>query len=521
MDYNFLKHMIKIHTTPEHEGGVRIPIPGCVDEDALKFERQFYAEVCQSYDGVSLFVFSKAGELDRRLGAFLPFFFSISYNLSQTLHPSSSSSPPIIREFKAPPPVIIKWSDLPPAESLSRSINELALNPGPNTLPTPTSSALVSGLYLEQRQCDHDIRRLQQFIHSQLTAFGKILKKYKRWTGSSALDLQFKNQLRYHPRDLVKLNIQRLQSRCDAILADLRPRAASFRSFTSLDSMNSAEISANSPSCLLDAATSNRVRVAASSRSSLLLGSSIYWNEYDWSSDVEDGFQKTNDGWFINIRSGVEVSTPSQHVLSIFWLFSVFFTLKIGNRRRGSTDTSADSDTTSSGRLSPTGFSSYGTMTTARAVGSAPSHLVGPGDVDSHNGPARRDQEVSHRRSDGVDADSVSGDDFSLSSDEGGATTQLTYAWLCLGAAVFLSCVIAPFILTGGHTTRRVGYFASATSGIMVSFSAACAAPCIMLSCEDFLGRVAKLLIWVAFLLSGGANSALLVLLLRDWDRPL
>ena len=72
MDYNFLKQLIMIHTTtPEHEGGVGITIPGCMDEHAQKFERQFYEELCKSYNNVSLFAFSKAGELDRRLSVFL------------------------------------------------------------------------------------------------------------------------------------------------------------------------------------------------------------------------------------------------------------------------------------------------------------------------------------------------------------------------------------------------------------------------------------------------------------------
>ena len=67
MDYDFLQHMIKMHSTAERQGAVTIP--GCVDEDAPNFEQQFYAELCRSYDSVSLFVFSIAGELDRRLSA--------------------------------------------------------------------------------------------------------------------------------------------------------------------------------------------------------------------------------------------------------------------------------------------------------------------------------------------------------------------------------------------------------------------------------------------------------------------
>jgi len=251
VDYDFLKHMIEMHSTAERHGGVTIP--GCVDEHALNFERQFYAELCRSYDNISLFVFSKAGELDRRL------------------------------------------------KSLSRTANEFVLDRHPT--PVTTSSTSVAGFYGEQRQCDHDIQCLQRFIDAQLVAFEKILKEYKRWTRSSAVDLQFKNKVRYHPRDIAKLDVKHLQSRCDAILEDLRP--ASFPYPPNLISMN-AEVNS---SCLLDA--SDRLRVAGSSRSLLLPGSSRYWNEYDCPSDMDES-QKSNECWLINIHPSVEVSSPVQ-----------------------------------------------------------------------------------------------------------------------------------------------------------------------------------------------------------------
>ncbi|KAH6838402.1 hypothetical protein B0I37DRAFT_358497 [Chaetomium sp. MPI-CAGE-AT-0009] len=166
-----------------------------VDYDFLKHMIEMYS-TAERQGG-------KAGELDRRL---------------------SASLTPRVKLFKFPSVF----------QSLSRTANEFVLDRHPT--PVTTSSTSVAGFYGEQRQCDHDIQCLQRFIDAQLVAFQKILKEYKRWTRSSAVDLQFKNKVRYHPRDIVKLDVKRLQSRCDAILADLRP--TSFPYPPNLVSMN-------------------------------------------------------------------------------------------------------------------------------------------------------------------------------------------------------------------------------------------------------------------------------------------
>jgi site-specific recombinase XerD len=65
VDYNELKHLIKVNTTRGQ--GRAVPIPGHADGALQKFENLFYAELWSQHDRVDLFVKSKADEISRRL----------------------------------------------------------------------------------------------------------------------------------------------------------------------------------------------------------------------------------------------------------------------------------------------------------------------------------------------------------------------------------------------------------------------------------------------------------------------
>lgn len=65
IDYNSLKHHIKVHTTRDQ--ATAIAIPGRQDTALGRFENDLYAELCRQHDRVNLFVTSKADEIARRL----------------------------------------------------------------------------------------------------------------------------------------------------------------------------------------------------------------------------------------------------------------------------------------------------------------------------------------------------------------------------------------------------------------------------------------------------------------------
>lgn len=69
LDYNSLKHEIKMHTTRDQ--ATAMTIPGYEDPALAKFENALFAELCRQHDRVDLFVTSKADEILRRMGMLL------------------------------------------------------------------------------------------------------------------------------------------------------------------------------------------------------------------------------------------------------------------------------------------------------------------------------------------------------------------------------------------------------------------------------------------------------------------
>lgn len=95
VDYNSLKHQIKVHTTKDQaNAATAIAIPGQQDHALRRFEDAFYLELCSQHNRVGLFVTSKADEISRRLR--MPFLSPISYalpSLASSLASSLSCSP--------------------------------------------------------------------------------------------------------------------------------------------------------------------------------------------------------------------------------------------------------------------------------------------------------------------------------------------------------------------------------------------------------------------------------------------
>lgn len=59
-------------------------------------------------------------------------------------------------------------------------------------------------------------------MRAQIEAFRKILKKYRKWTGSAALGSRFRGTVLSHPKSFTKRDFSYLQSQCDSLLAALR-----------------------------------------------------------------------------------------------------------------------------------------------------------------------------------------------------------------------------------------------------------------------------------------------------------
>lgn len=486
MDYNSLKTLIKVNTAGE--GVTEIATPSCLEETARKFEKRFFAELCQNYDTASLFVSSKAGEIDRRLSTS---FLHFSNYISTLLHPHMAT---VRCQRRSAQGLVFSMNPLTrtnfASDSLSNRVDDLITHhPSSKGKFFSAKIACVSAqCHSEQRQCDYDIRSLQRFINAQLVAFQKIMKKYKRWTGSSALDSPFRNFVRSHPRDLTRYDVWRLQSRCNDILAELR---AEFSSADLIDSLASSSIDAPVIP-----------RVSRSTRPSLLPGSSGYWNEYIHPGDV--------DGWFQNRNGCHLMQIEPDEVAALLGDCSITSSLVSATKNItyyqkvkatcGSRESDSDGDFTPSGCLS---FSAYGT---ADASGQSNKHdRIMWSNNNMHQGESSTGHGANSPESASV---------FELSSIEDGKSLLLWRIWFCLGVSFLSMGIMAPLILTKDYT-RSLDGTVGVVGGAMVSLGAASAALCMMFSYQSLFGRTAKLAVWMGFMISCALNGALLIFLLE------
>ena len=72
MDYNDIKHLIKVRTTKGQADAVSIPGQGHDSKALQEFEEELYAELYEQHQRIDLFVQSKSGEITRRLSAQKP-----------------------------------------------------------------------------------------------------------------------------------------------------------------------------------------------------------------------------------------------------------------------------------------------------------------------------------------------------------------------------------------------------------------------------------------------------------------
>ncbi|KAF7549945.1 hypothetical protein G7046_g8173 [Stylonectria norvegica] len=131
LDYNALKHEIKIHTTRDQ--ATAMAIPGHQDTALSRFEDELYQELCRQHDRLHLFVSSKADEISRRLDYLAK---SIRRWLTKSHEPSN-------------PDTSLKYQ-----RRFAKYERELL-------------------------RCGGDIQALSRFANAQVIAFRKIVKKYK------------------------------------------------------------------------------------------------------------------------------------------------------------------------------------------------------------------------------------------------------------------------------------------------------------------------------------------------------
>ncbi|PHH66914.1 hypothetical protein CDD81_5266 [Ophiocordyceps australis] len=236
LDYNSLKHEIKAHTTREQ--ATAMPIPGHQDVLSSKFEDKLYMELVSQHDRVDLFVMSKADEISRRLE-----------------HLNSSMQ---------------KW--------ISRYQDGIG---SPISLRRQRRFAKYERVLL---RCRDDIVALSRFASAQVTAIRKILKKYRKWTGSTTLSSRFNQNILGNPKSFTRRDFGPLHARHDDILAELRAAAPRFSGPSSPSLSNDSTVDD-----LAEPLTPRRTRVSFDPLPPVQIYSppqGKYWNEYDDGSDT-------------------------------------------------------------------------------------------------------------------------------------------------------------------------------------------------------------------------------------------
>jgi hypothetical protein len=71
VDYDAIKRLIKEYTTPGKSKAISIPGQG--GEAEVDFENALYEILVEQHESIGLFVKSKSGEIDRRLGNTFPY----------------------------------------------------------------------------------------------------------------------------------------------------------------------------------------------------------------------------------------------------------------------------------------------------------------------------------------------------------------------------------------------------------------------------------------------------------------
>ncbi|KIW05147.1 uncharacterized protein PV09_03698 [Verruconis gallopava] len=174
VDYDAVKHLIKECTSAGK--GKAIAIPGCDNEGAANGENRLYAVLVAEHERVGLFVKSKSNEIQGRLT-----------NVER-----------VLRKLR------------------SRNVSS------GSDVPRPYLSGRYGKLEREAISAGEEIRALSRFVAAQRTAFRKLLKKYKKWSGSTSLEERFRTEVLGRSNSFTNMSMSETFDRWTDLLQAIR-----------------------------------------------------------------------------------------------------------------------------------------------------------------------------------------------------------------------------------------------------------------------------------------------------------
>ncbi|ROT41401.1 hypothetical protein SODALDRAFT_273124 [Sodiomyces alkalinus F11] len=467
VDYNSLKHEIKVHTS-RHQA-TAVTIPGQRDSPLEKFEEKLYLELCNQHDRVDLFVNSKAGEISRRL------------------------------------------------DSVSGQIQRLVArcNRHGTSGITLKRQRRLAKYERELLRCEEDILAVSRFINAQVTAFRKITKKYRKWTGSATLGSRFRQNVLSNPKSFTRRDLTPLQRRYDDILATMR-NATSHLSEPSSPSCVSPQLSSRqSPQWQGDAETQDEDRrpnfgaLPEPDHAPQQPAPTHYWNEYDDGSDAEQGAEGEEYAIYINpdADEGIPGLRSVRKILQRpLMMANLWFSRRhrddgAAEPARGSLlphrryqDEDDSSDDNRGPRRGYGGISPFGAEADDEEYATSEDNLP----LFGYNGyyaalPSLNDQRAARYR-------------------------ERALAWGTLGsfAASFVLLAVAGVLIATGRHRLRVEVDAGVTVGAVASLFCACLALGMALYRNDRLGLVYQFAVWIGFTTACVLNGTLLVLVVSN-----
>jgi hypothetical protein len=137
--------------------------------------------------------------------------------------------------------------------------------------------------------CGNDIRQLERFAEAQSTAFVKIVKKFKKWTKSTALGPRFLDGVLGSPASFNQLSFRGLTAQHHNLIAQLRSwNTTSAASSLSASPYHSSRQSSSRQSSSPRRSTSSPQPTSSLQQSTLVPSLQTYWNEYDNGSEAGD-----------------------------------------------------------------------------------------------------------------------------------------------------------------------------------------------------------------------------------------
>ncbi|KAF3760740.1 hypothetical protein M406DRAFT_93571 [Cryphonectria parasitica EP155] len=438
IDYNSLKHYIKVHTT---KGEARaVAIPGQPDTHLAKVENELYNELCNQHARAGLFVTAKADEINRRL-----------QHLSDETHR-----------------LILRCANTQ-RENTSRKRHRKFTRLGRQVL-----------------DCGEDIQHLERFVGAQTIAFRKLLKKYKKWTGSSTLGARFRDNVLDQPKSFTRKDLQPLQRAYEEVLSTIRDSTPvrSLPQSPTPDHEHITDSESVSPRQSL-----RRVRINSGPPRTYMFHPPReenigYWNEYDNGSENGD----MEDNYAIYVHP--EDETTNADLKAILHAF----TRPFSQARSWVTSREPERQSLLGRQRSDSTYGSTGSDEADLGPGYSSSEEF-PSGYQTHYAslPSIHDQRM-YVYKDRVLFLATSG--------------LFAMAFLLLGIATVL-------ILTGRHKLR-VEVDAGATLGAVVSIGCGCTALAIAMTRWDSLSLANRVVISVTFVTVFALNGMLLLLVMGN-----